>query len=231
MSHFTKLILGPYHITSQLLSLKLLGPIQQRQDLMSYLPVSHGEPRPHINRRIVPHIHRRIVGFEFMVKEVVSADLGILPGFQGGSKGESIAGSVGGSGSENGDEEDVYVSDVLVCQPCDEEVEAVAERKTNSSGVGVVGVNGQVAAKLYEYDEEEINERPYRCKQRGCNYRAKRSDKIKTHLADIHDIGVTWHTCPQEGCEHKAKKKSHIKRHLANVHDIGVTRHIRRRKN
>jgi hypothetical protein len=50
------------------------------------------------------------------VKEVVSADLGILPQFQGGSEGESIAGSVGGSGSENGDEEDVYVSDVLVCQ-------------------------------------------------------------------------------------------------------------------
>ena len=31
---------------------------------------------------------------------------------------------------------------------------------TNSRGVGVDGVNRQVAARLYEYDEEEINERP-----------------------------------------------------------------------
>ena len=192
---------------------------------MSCLPVSRGEPRPHINRRIVPHIHRRIVGFEFMVKEVVSADLGILPGFQGGSEGESIAGSVGESGSENGDEEDVYVSDVLVCQPCDEEVEAVAERETNSSGVGVVGMNGQVAAKLYEYDKEEINERPYWCKQRGCNYKAKLRGNIKRHLACVHDIGVTWHTCPQDGCEYKAKQKGSIKAHLAHIHDIGVTWH------
>jgi hypothetical protein len=31
-----------------------------------------------------------------------------------------------------------------------------------------LGMNGQVAARMYEYDEEEINERPYWCKQRGC---------------------------------------------------------------
>ena len=185
---------------------------------MSSMPVSREAKRPHINRRIV--------GFEFMVKEVVSEDLGILPGSQGGSKGESIAGSVGEAGSENGDdEEDVNISDAQVCQPCDEDAGDVAEGKTNNSEVGVVEVNKQVAARLYEYDEEEIKERPYRCNQRGCNYRTKQRSSIKLHLANIHDIGVTWHTCPQEGCEYKAKERGMIKKHLANVHDIGVTWH------
>ena len=53
--------------------------------------------------------------------------------------------------------------DLLVCQPCDEDLKVVAERKTNSRGVGVVGVDGQAAARLYEYDEKEIDERPYWC--------------------------------------------------------------------
>jgi hypothetical protein len=43
-------------------------------------------------------------------------------------------------------------------------LKVVGERETNSSGVGVVGMNGQVAARMYEYDEEEMNERPYWCK-------------------------------------------------------------------
>jgi hypothetical protein len=42
-------------------------------------------------------------------------------------------------------------------------LKVVAERKTNSRGVGVVGVDGQAAARLYEYDEKEIDERPYWC--------------------------------------------------------------------
>ena len=68
-----------------------------------------------------------------MVKEVVpSEDLGILPGSQGGSKGESTAGSVEEAGSDNGNEDDVYISDVQVCQPCDEDAEVVPEGKTNS---------------------------------------------------------------------------------------------------
>ena len=90
------------------------------------MPVSHGELRSHINI-FAPNTSSMN---DFMVEEVVSEDLGILPGFQGGSKGESIADDVEESGSENGDDEDVYISDVLVCQPCDEDVEV--EGKTNS---------------------------------------------------------------------------------------------------
>jgi hypothetical protein len=166
---------------------------------------------------------------EFVLEEVVCGDLGILPGFQGGNKGKSIAGGVERTGSENtGKEEDVVRHDLLVCQPCDEDVEVFADGKTNSRGVGVDGVdgvNGQVAARLYEYDKEEMKKRPFRCKQRGCNYRAKERFMIKRHLADIHDIGVKWHPCPQEGCEYKAKQRSHIKEHLAYIHCIGVTWH------
>ena len=58
---------------------------------------------------------------EFVLEEVDVSDLGILPGFQGGNKGKSIAGGVERTGS-----------DLLVCQPCDEIVEVVAERKTHS---------------------------------------------------------------------------------------------------
>jgi hypothetical protein len=113
---------------------------------------------------------------------------------------------------------------LLVCQPCDgeSEVEVVAEGKTNSRGVGVVGVNGRVTAGLYEYDKEEIDERPYCCTQRGCKYRTKERSSIKFHLANIHDIGVTWHTCPQEACEYKTKQGGNIKTHLSRIHDIGV---------
>ena len=41
----------------------------------------------------------------------------------------------------------------------------------------------------YEYDKEEIDQRPYRCPQEGCEYRAKQKGRIKDHLANIHDIG------------------------------------------
>ena len=148
---------------------------------------------------------------EFVVEEDVSEILGILAEFQAGNKGKSTAGSVGGSGREVVVQDDAVVRrDLLVCQPCDEDGEVVAERK---------------AARMYEYDKEEIDERPYRCKQRGCKFRTKRRDKIKDHLACIHDIGVTWLPCPQEGCDYKAKKRGNIKTHLAYVHDIGVTWH------
>jgi hypothetical protein len=72
-------------------------------------------------------------------------------------------------------------------------------------------VNGQAAARLYEYDEKEVDERPYWCKQRGCEYKAKEKEHLKIHLAHIHDIGVKWYTCPQEGCEYKAKERKSIK--------------------
>jgi hypothetical protein len=207
--------------------------------------VSRGEKRPRINRRIV--------GFEFMVKEVVpSEDLGILPGSQGGSKGESTASCVGGSGSENiVQEEDVVQHELLVCQPCDEneDVEVVAERKTNSrsddeswdgDGNGEEDCDEDDASwdshgNGGENDDDEdepgyekksqyvISTIWHTCLQEGCEYKAKERSQIKKHLAYTHDIGVTWHTCPQEGCEFKAKQRIHIKTHLAGIHDIGVT--------
>ena len=163
---------------------------------------------------------------DFKVKEFTWTEPGILPGFQGHNKGTSTAIGVDGSGSDGVVEDgNVVQHDLLVCQPCDEEVEVVAEGKTNSRGVGVVEVNGQVAARLYEYDKKEIDERPYRCPQEGCEYKAKKRSHIKRHLAHIHGINVTWHTCPQAGCEYKSKQIGDIKRHLAGVHDIGTTWH------
>ena len=160
---------------------------------------------------------------DFKVEEFTSTQPGILPGFQGQHKGATTVDDIKEAGNgEVVEDGNVVRHDLLVCQPCEE---VVAERKTNSSGVGVVGVNGQVAVRMYEYDEEEIDERPYRCPQEGCEYKAKQRGNIKEHLANIHDIGVTWHSCPQEGCEYKAKMRSMIKKHLANIHDIGVTWH------
>ena len=154
-------------------------------------------------------------------KVVESEEPGMLPGFQGQHKGTTTVDGIKEAGNgEVVEDGDVVQHDLLVCQPCDGEVEVVAERKTNSKGIGVVGMNGQVVAGLYEYDEEEIYERPYRCTQRGCKYRAKQRGNLKSHLANIHDIGVTWHTCPQEGCEYKAKQRGSIKEHLANIHGI-----------
>jgi hypothetical protein len=163
---------------------------------------------------------------DFKVEEFTSMERGILPGFQGHNKGTTTVNGIKEAGNrEVVEDSNVVQHDLLVCQPCDGEVEVVAEGKTNSRGGEVMGVNGQVAAGLYKYDEEEIDERPYRCTKRGCKYRAKESNNLKQHLADIHDIGVTWHTCPQAGCEYKAKGKGSIKAHLAYNHDIGVTWH------
>ncbi|GMI22246.1 hypothetical protein TrCOL_g8349 [Triparma columacea] len=163
---------------------------------------------------------------DFKVEEFTSMEPGILPGFQGHNKGTTtVDGIKEAESGEVVEDGNVVQHDLLVCQPCDEDVGVVAERKTNSKGIGVVGMNGQVVAGLYEYDEKEIDKKPYRCTQRGCKYRAKERGMIKKHLANIHDIGVIWHTCPQEWCEYKAKQAGSIKSHLANIHDVGVTWH------
>ena len=163
---------------------------------------------------------------DFKVEEFTSMEQGILGGFKGDNKGTTTVDGIKEAGNgEMVEDGNVVQHDLLVCQPCDGEVEVVAERKTNSRGVGVVGVNGQVAARMYEYNKKEMKKRPYRCNQRGCKYRTKQKQHIKRHLALIHDIGVTWHTCRQEGCEYKAKDRNSIKRHLAHIHDIGVTWH------
>ena len=122
-------------------------------------------------------------------KVVESEEPGMLPGFQGQHKGTTTVDGIKEAGNgEMVEDGNVVQHDLLVCQPCDEDGEVIAERKTNSRGVGVVGVNGQVAARMYEYDEEEKAERPYRCPQDGCEYKAKQRGSIKLHLAHIHGI-------------------------------------------
>ena len=36
---------------------------------------------------------------------------------------------------------------------------------------------------------------------------------MRIHLANKHDIGVTWHEYPY--CDYKTKRRSHLTRHLA----------------
>ncbi len=54
-----------------------------------------------------------------------------------------------------------------------------------------------------------------------CDHTSKSTSQLKEHLADSHDIGVTWHEC--EHCDHKTKSASHLKQHYADAHDIGAT--------
>ena len=42
------------------------------------------------------------------------------------------------------------------------------------------------------------------------------------HLANVHDIGVTWKYCSVTGCEYKSKNASDLTEHVAHVHNIGV---------
>lgn len=56
----------------------------------------------------------------------------------------------------------------------------------------------------------------------ACTYAAKRSGQLKTHLAGVHDIGVTWFPCDQKDCESKFKRKQQLDVHKVNAHNIGV---------
>ncbi len=60
----------------------------------------------------------------------------------------------------------------------------------------------------------------HKCNQPGCSYETKRKSHLKSHKANIHDIGVLWHKC--EHCDHKTKQKSDLTQHNADIHDIGV---------
>ena len=55
-----------------------------------------------------------------------------------------------------------------------------------------------------------------------CPYETKQKGHLKTHLANVHLIGVTWFECDEVGCEYRTKRKGDLKRHLAFVHNIGV---------
>ncbi|CAM9871668.1 unnamed protein product [Heterosigma akashiwo] len=66
-------------------------------------------------------------------------------------------------------------------------------------------------------------DKPFRCEVDGCGYASKQKHHLKQHLANIHDIDVTYYTCEIENCTYRAKQKHHLKQHLADIHDIGVT--------
>ena len=59
-----------------------------------------------------------------------------------------------------------------------------------------------------------------------CGKRFLFPSHLRKHMADDHDVGVTWRCCTVEGCDYKAKQASHLKQHMAFVHDIGVTWHV-----
>ena len=95
---------------------------------MSYEPVSSGDLMSHIDK-FAPNTSSID---EFKAEEFPSSDPGILAEFQGGNKGTSTAGGVEGMSREDiVKEDDVVWHDLLVCQPCDEDEDVVAERKTN----------------------------------------------------------------------------------------------------
>jgi len=46
-----------------------------------------------------------------------------------------------------------------------------------------------------------------------CGYGTDYTGSLKRHLADKHNIGVTWYHCPETDCDYKTKQKGHLKRH------------------
>lgn len=60
------------------------------------------------------------------------------------------------------------------------------------------------------------------CAQPGCDFRAKSASVMKNHLANRHNIGVTWYYCDVPGCLYKAKKASNQQRHKRTVHNSGA---------
>lgn len=54
-----------------------------------------------------------------------------------------------------------------------------------------------------------------------CSSVFKQKSDLTRHLADKHDINVTWYNCDQ--CSEKFKQKGNLTRHLAYKHDVNVT--------
>ena len=150
---------------------------------------------------------------EFKAEEFPSSDLGILAGE---NKGTSTAGGVEG-----------LDSDQLFCQPCDEDenVEVVAEGKTNSRSKKR---KRGMTMESYDDDGNDNDENAgswngdgnvltwHRCKD--CDYKAKQKSTLKTHCALIHNENVTWHYC--KDCDYKSKQKGDLKKHRAAIHDV-----------
>ena len=54
-----------------------------------------------------------------------------------------------------------------------------------------------------------------------CTGKFKRTASLTRHLADKHDVNVTWHHCDR--CTDKFKHKANLTQHLADKHDVNVT--------
>jgi uncharacterized C2H2 Zn-finger protein len=101
----------------------------------------------------------------------------------------------------------------LECYPCDEE------------GAGETHSASPASLIPFTMRAKRDTHSTFKCPR--CSYNAKNASHLMRHLADKHDIGVTWHARGQPGCDFKAKRAASLTRHLADKHDIGVTWHAR----
>ena len=196
---------------------RFTGQIRQIQELMSHKPVASRKLRSNIDKN-APNTSSID---EFKAEEIPSSDPGILAEFQGGNESTSTAGSVEG-----------LSSDQLFCQPCDEDenVEVVAEGKTNSRSKK--RKRGMTMEYYDEYvDDNDENADSWNGDGNGvtwhlcgdCDYKAKHKRDLKTHRAAIHNENVTWNYC--KDCDFKAKQKSNLNSHCAFIHNKNVTWH------
>lgn len=58
----------------------------------------------------------------------------------------------------------------------------------------------------------------YRCTEPKCTYCSPMAWHIKRHLANVHDIGVTFHVCPEPECTFKTKDKYRFNKHRKKPH-------------
>jgi hypothetical protein len=58
----------------------------------------------------------------------------------------------------------------------------------------------------------------HRCTVEGCAYRSPMAWHVKRHLANVHDIGVTFLFCPEPGCTFKTKDKYRYNQHRKKPH-------------
>jgi hypothetical protein len=144
----------------------------------------------------------------------------------------------GVDGSENG----VMVEDgngvqhyLLVCQPCDENVEVVAQGKTNSRS------KKRKRGMTMEYHNDDVDDNDENVDSWNgggngvtwhlcgdCDYKAKRKSNLKKHRASIHNENVVWQYC--KDCDFKAKQKSSLNEHRAAIHNKNVTWHYCKEK-
>ena len=106
---------------------------------------------------------RRVSNDGIQLEEFTSGDMRDLRWVGGGDQDRLSRGGGGRGGSGNGvavQEGNTIQHALLVCHPCNEEVEEVHE---------VVEEEVFAGTGSYRYDDEE-GERSYKCTQKGCGY-------------------------------------------------------------